>query len=291
MGAPGNLVESCSTRRVKTLQLLGLGPFHIFVVSVQFAIKLKRVSSGRATATGRRRRSGRSEPLSTNHSKRFVSEEIHQIPLLVEFYEQYLVDHDIAAFLRNASGHYMVGPLERLVEHGDRAGRRGAILALGRLGDYRSNHVLGRALVDLDRGVRTLAESAIIRVWRRIGAPDHERRLAAVDEQIEEGDFDRAARLASKLIQEAPWIAHSWYQRGKSYFHMGQYDASIRDCQQALEINAYHFQAAAVMGQAYEVLHNLVAALESFRRALRLNPNMEEIRTRVIQLQRTIKDQ
>jgi tetratricopeptide (TPR) repeat protein len=72
---------------------------------------------------------------------------------------------------------------------------------------------------------------------------------------------------------------------------MAQYEAAIRDCHQALEINAYHFQAAAVMGQAYEMQRNLVAALESFRRALRLNPNMEEIRTRVIQLQRTLKDQ
>jgi tetratricopeptide (TPR) repeat protein len=220
-----------------------------------------------------------------------VNDDFHQIPLLVEFYEQYLVDHDIAAFLRLASEHYLVGTLERLSEHGERAARRGAILALGRLADYRSNHVLGRALVDIDRGVRTLAESAIIRVWRRVGAPDHERRLAAVDEQIEEGDYDRASRMAGKLIQEAPWIAHSWYQRGKAYFQIGQYDAAVRDCHQALEINAYHFQAASIMGQAYELQHNLVAALESFRRALRLNPNMEEIRTRVIQLQRTIKDQ
>jgi tetratricopeptide (TPR) repeat protein len=220
-----------------------------------------------------------------------VSDAFHHIPLLVEFYEQYLVDHDIAAFLRLTSQHYLIGTLERLVEHGDRPARRGAILALGRVADYRSNAVLGRALVDLDRGVRTLAESAIARVWRRIGAPDHERRLSAVDEQLDDGDYDRAARLAGKLIQEAPWIAHCWYQRGKAYFHMAQYEAAVRDCHQALEINAYHFQAAAVMGQAYEMQRNLVAALESFRRALRLNPNMEEIRTRVIQLQRTLKDQ
>jgi tetratricopeptide (TPR) repeat protein len=220
-----------------------------------------------------------------------VSDDFHQIPLLVEFYEQYLVDHDIAAFLRHTSEHYLIGTLERVAEHGERAARRGAILALGRLADYRSNNVLGRALVDLDRGVRTLAESAIIRVWRRIGAPDHERRLAAIDEQIDDGDYDRAARMAGKLIQEAPWIAHSWYQRGKAYFHLSQNEAAVRDCHQALEINAYHFQAAAVMGQAYEMQHNLVAALEAFRRALRLNPNMEEIRTRVIKLQRTIKDQ
>ncbi len=218
-----------------------------------------------------------------------MSDDFRQIPLLVEFYEQYLVDHDIAAFLRLTSQHYLVGTLERLVEHGERSARRGSILALGRLADYRSNMVLGRALVDLDRGVRTLAESAIVRLWRRIGAPDHERRLSAIDEQLDDGDFDRAARQSGKLIQEAPWIAHCWYQRGKAYFHMTQYEAAVRDCHQALEINAYHFQAAAIMGQAYELQHNLVAALESFRRALRLNPNMEEIRTRVIQLQRTLK--
>jgi cytochrome c-type biogenesis protein CcmH/NrfG len=45
------------------------------------------------------------------------------------------------------------------------------------------------------------------------------------------------------------------------------------------------------MGQAYELQHNLVAALEAYRRALRLNPNMEEVRARVIQLQRALKNQ
>ncbi|HEX6963418.1 MAG TPA: tetratricopeptide repeat protein, partial [Lacipirellula sp.] len=62
-------------------------------------------------------------------------------------------------------------------------------------------------------------------------------------------------------------------------------------CHQALEINPYHFKAAAIMGQAYEKQHNLVAALEAYRRALRLNPNMEEVRARVIQLQRALKNQ
>jgi tetratricopeptide (TPR) repeat protein len=164
-------------------------------------------------------------------------------------------------------------------------------MALGRLADYRSNSVLGRALVDGDRGVRTLAEHAIARVWPRVGLASHQRRLSAIAEQLEEGDFDRASQLAGKLIQEAPWIAQSWYQRGKAYLHLGHYEAAVRDCHQALEINAFHFQAAAVMGQAYEMQHNLVGALESLRRALRLNPNMEEVRARVIQLQRTLKNQ
>jgi tetratricopeptide (TPR) repeat protein len=211
--------------------------------------------------------------------------------LLVDYFEQYLDDHDVNAFLRATAERYFIGTLERLAVHGERMSRRAAVLALGRLSDYQSNAVLGRALTDVDRGVRTLAENAIAMIWPRVGLAVHQRRLGAVDERLEEGDYDRASQLAGRIIQDAPWIAQGWYQRGKAFLHLGQYDASARDCHQALEINPYHFQAASTMGQAYELQHNLVAALEAFRRALRLNPNMEEVRARVIQLQRVLKNQ
>ena len=44
------------------------------------------------------------------------------------------------------------------------------------------------------------------------------------------------------------------------------------------------------MGQCYLMQDNPVAALESFRRALRLNPGMEEVRAQVIRLQRSIRE-
>jgi tetratricopeptide (TPR) repeat protein len=229
--------------------------------------------------------------LLSNAESNAVSDSFHQAPLLVDFFEAYLDEQDINTFLRAVSERYFIGTLERLALNGERMARRGSVLALGRLSDYQSNAVLGKALVDLDRGVRTLAENAISLIWPRVGLSIHQRRLGAVDEQLDEGDYDRASQLASKIIQDAPWIAQSWFQRGKAYYHLGQCDAATRDCHQALEINPYHFQAAAVMGQAYEKQHNLVAALESYRRALRLNPNMEEVRARVIQLQRALKNQ
>ena len=219
-----------------------------------------------------------------------VKPDFHLAPLLEQFYQQYLVDQDLPGFLRRTSARYVVGTLERLATSGDRNSRRGAVLALGRLSDYQSNAVLGRALADSDRGVRTLAESSIMRLWLRIGAASQQRRLSAVAEQIEDRDYERTARLAGKLIQEAPWIAQSWYQRGLAHFHLGQFEAAMRDCHQALEINAYHFQAASILGQACQSHGDLVAALESFRRALRLNPGMEEVRSRLIQLQRMLKE-
>lgn len=211
-------------------------------------------------------------------------------PLLVGDYEQYLVDQDAESFLGRVSQRYTIGSLERVATSADRAARRGAVLALGRLSDYQSNVVLGRALVDADRGVRTLAEHGIRRVWMRIGTPSQQRHLFSIGDHLENKHYDRAAQISTALVEDAPWIAQAWYFRGKAFFHLGQHDAATRDCHQALEINAYHFLAASVMGQAYLLMNDPVSALDAFRRALRLNPSMEEVRAQVIHLQRSLKD-
>lgn len=218
-----------------------------------------------------------------------MSNEYHHRPLLVYHYERYLVDQKISDYIRNVSESYTVGSLERLVITGDRSVRRGAVLALSRMADYRSNATLGHLLSDSDRGVRTLAENGIRRLWLRIGTPSQQRHLVAINEHLEEKEYDRAAQLSTALVEDAPWIAQGWYFRGKAFFQLEQYEAAVQDCHQALEINVYHFLAASVMGQAYQLQENPVAALESFRRALRLNPSMEEVRAQVIHLQRTLK--
>ncbi len=218
-----------------------------------------------------------------------MSQDYHQRPLLVYHYERYLVDQNISSYIRSVTSSYTIGGLERVVMAGDRSARRGAVLALTRLADYRSNAIFGRMLADSDRGVRNLAENGIRRLWMRVGTPSQQRHLAAISEHLEEKEYDRAAQIATALVEDAPWIAQGWYFRGKAFFQMEQYVAAIQDCHQALEINAYHFLAASVMGQAYQLQENPVAALDTFRRVLRLNPSMEDVRAQVIHLQRTLK--
>ena len=170
--------------------------------------------------------------------------------------------------------------MERLLAGSEPAVRRGAVLALGRLADYRSNTAVGRALIDKDRGVRTLAETAIQYLWMRIGTSTQQRHLVAIGEQLDDKEFERAAQLATALVEDAPWISQAWYYRGKAFLQLGQHEAASRDCHQALEVNAFHFLAASTMGQTYLQMNDSISALDSFRRALRLNPNMEEVRTR-----------
>jgi tetratricopeptide (TPR) repeat protein len=210
-------------------------------------------------------------------------------PVLVAYYKRYLTNQDSAAFVENVTRRYACPTLERLVGIGDHVARRAAVLAISCLGDYSSNAVLGRALVDRDRGVRTLADTGIRELWCRFGTPPQQRALANVVRLNRAQRYEEAVRSASRLIHAAPEIAEAWYQRGAAYYHVDQIDAAVHDCHQALEINPYHFTAAAGIGQCYLQQENPIAALESFRRALRLNPGMEEVRVKVIQLQRSLK--
>lgn len=212
-----------------------------------------------------------------------------RLPLIVRHYRAYLDDQDSATFIKSVARRYTCASLERLVTIGDRMSRRSAVLALSFMGDYSSNEVLGRAMVDRDRGVRALAENGIRDLWCRVGNREQRLTLRNLVRLNQTKQYEEAVRRATELIHESPWIAEAWCQRGTGYYHLGQYDAAIRDCHQALEINPYHFTASAGMGQCYLLMDNPVASLECFRRALRLNPSMEEVRAQVIQLQRSMK--
>jgi len=218
-----------------------------------------------------------------------VSNESRRSPRLSDLYQQYLDDHDSAGFVRRTSQSYTQGTLERLSEHESREIRRAAVLALGFLGDYGANPVMGRALHDEDRTVRTLAEDGIRNVWHRVGTEEHRRQLGVVIRLNAAKHFEEAERRATELTAKAPWFAEAWNQRGVAHFALLRFAEAIRDYHQALELNPYHFRAAAGMGQAYLELDNHVSALESFRRALRLNPNLEDVRAQVARLTRMIE--
>ena len=209
-------------------------------------------------------------------------------PLLSALYREYLDHQDSTALADQVSRRYAPGTLQRLAESQDRQVRRAAVLALGLIGDYAANHTLGRALMDSDRTVRTLAQNGIRSVWTQAGNRRQRRQLQTIIRLNDAQQYEEVIRRASELIDQAPWFAEVWNQRAIARFKLGQFHDSIRDCHQALELNPYHFAAAAGMGQAYLELNNFVSALESFRRALRLSPDLEAVRVQVVRLARLV---
>ena len=218
-----------------------------------------------------------------------MSRSFHRNPFLLALYRQYLKDQDSDTFMRKIAGCYSQGTLQRLAEHDGRIVRRAAVLALGFLGDYEANSTLGKALQDEDRTVRMTADNAIRNVWTRVGTEEQQEQLQAILRLNLAQHFQEAVRRAAELLKTVPWFAEVWNQRAIAHFALGHYREAIHDCRQALEINAYHFAAAAGMGQAHLQLGDHASALESFRRALRLNPDLEAVRVQIARLTRHIE--
>ena len=219
-----------------------------------------------------------------------MSEGSSHRPYLLQAYDHYLESQETTDFVRKVSQVYTQGTLERLAENDSPRVRRGAVLALGFLGDYEVNTTLGRALQDEDRTVRSLAEHSIRNVWTRAGTEKERRLLGFIVRLNAAQQYEAAIRRSSELLEQASWFAEIWNQRAIANFSLKRYEEAIRDCHQTLEINPYHFGAAAGMGQAYLELGNRDCALESFRRALRLNPDLEAVRIQVARLARLAED-
>jgi tetratricopeptide (TPR) repeat protein len=210
-------------------------------------------------------------------------------PILTEMYARYLDDENSASFISAVSQRYMIGTLERLAEFGRVASRRAATLALSLIGTYESNAVLGRALNDRDRCVRLIAENGLRDLWMRDGSEDQQSRLKVIVRLNSSQQFCEAADAATDLIDEAPFFAEAWNQRAIAFFQLDRFEESANDCHQALELNPYHFGAAVGMAHCYLQMNDAYAGLECFRRALKLNPDMEEIRSQADQLERMLE--
>lgn len=210
------------------------------------------------------------------------------VPALVDFYQRYLIDQEATRFINTVSQRYTAGTLERLATASVRETRCAAITALGFVGSYESNAVLGRALTDQDREVRMLASSGIRSLWSRQGSDEQRRQLNRVMRANESQQFTQAARAATALIDEAPNLSEAWNQRAIANYCLAKYFESISDCRMTLDLNPYHFGAAGGMAQCHVQLGNLQEALKSFRQALAINPDLEGVRANVTYLERSL---
>jgi tetratricopeptide (TPR) repeat protein len=200
------------------------------------------------------------------------------IPRLTSFYLDYLQDHDVASFVKRSTHFYEQPTIMRLALSDQVDTRRAAAMALGFLGDYQSNPVLGRLLIDVDRSVRLLAESSIKNIWPRDGAEQQRHELREAMRCIAAHNFDEAIRITNNLLDENPLYAEARNQRGIALFAVGDFQNAIEDCKIVLDINPYHFGAAIGMGHAYLQIKNKELAIQCFQQALRINPNLESIR-------------
>lgn len=203
-------------------------------------------------------------------------------------YLKFLAGENSAEFVEAVAADYTLPTLEKLLRRGAATTRRAAALAVGFLGDFDNNEALGQAFRDSDRGVRLLADHGIRQLWFRVGGQGLQQGLMRAAWWNRCSKYEQALEQCAQLIDSNPDLAEAWNQRAVALAGMNDHQASVLARSEALYLNRFHFVAAAAMAGSYLQLDEMSLALDSFRLALQLNPDLENVRKQIGQLERIV---
>ncbi len=147
---------------------------------------------------------------------------------------------------------------------------------------------LHRHLFDGDARVRGTAEAAIWAIWSRSGDPAADRLFDRGVDEMRNGNLREAVNIFGKAIAVRPQFTEAWNKRATLYFLLGEYELSLKDCDEVLRRNPQHFGVLAGYGQIYLRQGDLPRALEYFERALAVNPNMAGVRSSIDAIRETL---
>jgi tetratricopeptide (TPR) repeat protein len=112
--------------------------------------------------------------------------------------------------------------------------------------------------------------------WTTPSDPELAGRMNEVLSARRMGDPVEAVVLLNRLIEDYPEYAEGWNQRATMYYMMGNFDASIADCEKVLQIEPRHFGALSGRALMYLQLGKRALALKDMAAALEIHPFLNE---------------
>jgi tetratricopeptide (TPR) repeat protein len=176
------------------------------------------------------------------------------------------------------------------LDHADARHRAAAVLYIGSTGLATDGSLLVKHLSDDDPFVRAFAEQSVWRVWSRSGDLEVDKLLAAGIEEMELGFYTEAIHTFSNVIERQPEFAEGWNKRATALFLAGDLRRSLADCDEVMKRNPQHFGALSGYGQIYFRLKQYEKAIEYFRRALAVNPNLNGVETTIRGIEKLMRE-
>jgi tetratricopeptide (TPR) repeat protein len=203
----------------------------------------------------------------------------------VKLVEPLLEAKDMQGLLTLLKTHWEPRQIVELVKGDHADARKVALLALGLMGEPRCAGELAGQLRDPDPMVNEMAEHALWSLWFRAGKNcQANRQLAQAAQAMSRRDLAAARECCDEAIRLDPDFAEAYNQRAIVHYLQEQFKASIDDCWRATERMPCHFGAWAGMGHCYAHLGRHREALESYQRALEINPYLDCVKQAVDEL-------
>ena len=154
--------------------------------------------------------------------------------------------------------------------------RREGLGRLAEIGTREDVPYMLQRLHDHDEMVRGMAEEALWGLWLRSNDRMVNRLFQSSIALIQQEQPELAIAKLDRIIAYRPEFAEAWNKRGDAYLQLGELDRALADYQQTLRLNPYHFGAMQSCGEIWLERSNARRSAEYFRRALDVNPNLQE---------------
>jgi len=136
----------------------------------------------------------------------------------------------------------------------------------------------------------SLAMREIWRIWNTPTDPELEQLMREGSIALERDDSERAVQIFSQVIERDPGFAEGWNKRATAYYNLKNYEASILDVGNVLELEPRHFAAILGMGLIYSELGAEATALRWFERALAINPYLANVPEQIDAIRRRLHE-
>lgn len=120
-------------------------------------------------------------------------------------------------------------------------------------------------------------ENRIWQAWSESGSDTCDLLMTRVKDAIEEKDYDLAVRLLNSVIAIRPGYVEAWNQRATVYYLKDDYPRAIADIAEVLAREPRQFGALAGLGMMLQDIGDDKDALEAYRKALAIDPHLENI--------------
>lgn len=133
------------------------------------------------------------------------------------------------------------------------------------------------------------AQETIWAIW--LEAPTASGRILMKQglQQMHQMDHTGAITTFSALIEFTPNFAEAWNKRATLHYLQGNFADSLADIDETLKLEPRHFGAQSGMGLVFDAMEEWEAAIDAYEKALRINPHMPQIATRLEQLREEMK--
>jgi len=132
---------------------------------------------------------------------------------------------------------------------------------------------------------------AIEDLWTVSGSDTIDLLMSRAAQFANKEEVDLSLAILDAVVDIAPEDAEAWYLRAKVNIIKGKPERAIADLRRALTIDPKHYKAINDLGLVLEQIGAKKEALEAYRRALQVNPFLEDARQGVEALKREVEGQ